>query len=57
MNLFYRNRLVRCFMGAARAARKERKPSWFTGFDFKDDFQVAEMKGVPAPVALLPALP
>lgn len=34
MNQFYRNRLVRCYLGAARTARRYHK---FTGFDFKDD--------------------
>jgi hypothetical protein len=32
---FYKNRLVRCYLGASRG--KERKPDWFTGFDPYDD--------------------
>lgn len=42
MNHFYRNRLVRCFMGAARAG--VRKPNWFTGFDFKDDYPISKLR-------------
>ena len=41
MNLFYRNRLVRCYLGAARAAEGKRHPNLFTGFDFADDFGLA----------------
>jgi hypothetical protein len=32
---FYKNRLVRCYLGASHT--KDRKPDWFTGFDPKDD--------------------
>lgn len=35
MHNFYKNRLVRCYLGASR--RLERKPSPFTGFDDFDD--------------------
>jgi predicted acylesterase/phospholipase RssA len=35
MHAFYRNRLVRCYLGAARP--KERRPHPFTGFDPDDD--------------------
>jgi hypothetical protein len=34
MNLLYRNRLVRCYLGASR---KDRHPNAFTGFDPLDD--------------------
>lgn len=34
MHLLYRNRLVRCYLGASHA---ERKPNPFTGFDANDD--------------------
>ena len=34
MHLFYRNRLVRCYLGASN---DDRKPQQFTGFDPKDD--------------------
>jgi len=55
MSPFYRNRLVRCFLGAARAARGERKPNPFTKFDFKDDFGLAELKqpGYDGPIPII----
>jgi hypothetical protein len=56
MNLFYRNRLVRCYLGAARAARKKRHPNLFTGFDFADDFALASLRpqhGYTGPVPIL----
>jgi hypothetical protein len=37
MNLLYRNRLVRCYLGASRPKGK-RRPNRFTGFDPADDF-------------------
>ncbi len=56
MNLFYRNRLVRCYLGAARAARKKRHPSQFTGFDFADDFALSGLRpqlGYTGPVPII----
>jgi hypothetical protein len=44
MNLFYRNRLVRCYLGAARQTLKKRHPNLFTGFDFADDFGLAGLR-------------
>lgn len=41
MNLFYRNRLVRCYLGAARKERRQQK---FTGFDPEDDFLLAALR-------------
>ena len=41
INRFYRNRLVRCFLGAARAG--ERRPNPVTGFDMDDDVQMCEV--------------
>src|SRR5260370_40998443 len=35
---FYKNRLVRCYLGATRA--EPRKPNPFTGFDLKDEILV-----------------
>ena len=32
---FYKNRLVRCYLGASHG--RDRKPDWFTGFDPRDD--------------------
>ena len=40
LNAFYRNRLVRCYLGATREAKK-RDPQNFTGFDDKDDMPLA----------------
>lgn len=36
---FYKNRLVRCYLGASRST--ERKADWFTGFDPNDDLRLA----------------
>ncbi|MFN2400628.1 MAG: patatin-like phospholipase family protein [Gemmatimonadaceae bacterium] len=43
MHHFYRNRLVRAYLGASRN-RLERKPNRFTGFDLKDDVALAELR-------------
>lgn len=40
MNRFYRNRLVRCYLGASRW--KTRGAQRFTGFDFNDDIPLSE---------------
>jgi hypothetical protein len=40
LHTFYRNRLVRCFLGASR----QRKPHPFTGFDDDDDLSFDELK-------------
>jgi hypothetical protein len=40
MHHFYRNRLVRCYLGASRW--RERKADWFTGFDVQDDILLTE---------------
>ncbi len=44
MHHFYKNRLVRCYLGALRPATGEfrRKPDPFTGFDARDDTPLAE---------------
>ena len=41
MHHFYRNRLVRCYLGASR--NKERKPQPFTGFDPDDEISLASL--------------
>jgi hypothetical protein len=38
---FYKNRLVRCYLGASNS--KERRPNPFTGFDPADDFPVSAL--------------
>jgi hypothetical protein len=42
----YRNRLLRCYLGASRFG--ERRPHPFTGFDRDDDVDLAELTGTPA---------
>ncbi|MBN1568025.1 MAG: patatin-like phospholipase family protein [Acidobacteria bacterium] len=41
LNCFYRNRLVRCYLGASRG--DDRDPQPFTQFDTEDDFPVHEL--------------
>ncbi|RDS83896.1 patatin-like phospholipase family protein [Dyella monticola] len=36
----YKNRLIRCYLGASNRARK---PNWFTGFDPDDDIALADL--------------
>jgi hypothetical protein len=43
LNAFYRNRLVRCYLGATRFRPGERQPQNFTGFDGHDDLALAEL--------------
>jgi hypothetical protein len=53
MHHFYKNRLVRCYLGASRAATRDPNP--FTGFDPFDDLKLASLRehrpAVPAPGA------
>ena len=47
MHHFYKNRLVRCYLGASRdqrADRPERAPDPFTGFDPGDDLKLAYLR-------------
>ncbi len=43
LNAFYRSRLVRCYLGAARFRTGERNPENFTGFDDCDDLPLATL--------------
>lgn len=43
LNQFYRNRLVRCYLGASRWAFGERSPHPFTKFDFADDLPLSDL--------------
>src|SRR5581483_8437162 len=52
MHHFYRNRLVRCYLGATN---KERKPQQFTGFDPKDDIPLAALANSPGLYPILNA--
>ncbi len=49
MNLLYRNRLVRCYLGASRPD-SSRFANPFTGFDPEDDLSLAEFRRNPAAV-------
>jgi len=50
---FYRNRLVRCYLGASNSTRN---PHPFTGFDDEDDIALADFAGgYPGPYPLLNA--
>jgi Patatin-like phospholipase len=42
MHHFYKNRLVRCFLGASAA--KKRQPDSFTGFDAQDDLPLSSLQ-------------
>lgn len=44
LNQFYRNRLVRCYLGATRWTPGARKPNPFTGFDFRDDLDLSRFR-------------
>jgi hypothetical protein len=43
LNAFYRSRLIRCYLGAARFRPGERTPQNFTGFDDDDDIALADL--------------
>jgi hypothetical protein len=43
LNAFYRSRLIRCYLGATRFRKGERKPQNFTGFDDNDDLKLAAL--------------
>jgi len=44
MHYFYKNRLVRCYLGASH---QDRRPSLLTGFDSHDDFPLAQLVAQP----------
>jgi len=45
---FYKNRLVRCYLGASNSAGGHREPNTLTGFDPLDDFPLRVLKADPA---------
>jgi Patatin-like phospholipase len=47
LHTLYRNRLIRAFLGGARAPR--RQPDGFTGFDWEDNLRVGSLWGASAP--------
>ena len=51
LNAFYRNRLVRCYLGASRYLPGERKPQNFTGFDDNDDMKLTDLTDADHPSA------
>ena len=44
LNQFYRNRLVRCYLGATRWRMGLRRPHAFTGFDQQDDLDLSDFR-------------
>jgi hypothetical protein len=52
MHHFYRNRLVRCYLGASNP---DRKPQQYTGFDPHDDVPLAALAESPGPYPILNA--
>ena len=44
LNQFYRNRLVRCYLGATRWQPSKRHPHIFTGFDPEDDLLLSTLR-------------
>lgn len=48
LHSMYRNRLIRAYLGASRGSK--RAPNPFTGFDSRDNFQMAELAPQGAPV-------
>jgi len=59
LNQFYRNRLVRCYLGATRWTPGARKPNPFTKFDFTDDLNLSRFRtdspGADLPPQITPA--
>ena len=43
LNQLYRNRLVRCYLGATRWQTGMRRPDWFTNFDFDDELNLHDL--------------
>jgi hypothetical protein len=44
---FYKNRLVRCYLGASNSADGRRTPNLLTGFDPRDDFPLSVLQADP----------
>lgn len=54
LNQFYRNRLVRCYLGATRWMPGMRSAHPFTKFDFEDDMPLSDLRGdYPGPFPIL----
>jgi hypothetical protein len=57
LNQFYRNRLVRCYLGATRWRLGMRTPHSFTGFDQADDLDLSDFRNHPSSDPSKPAPP
>ena len=57
LNQFYRNRLVRCYLGATRWRMGMRQPHAFTGFDRQDDLDLSDFRNPPSYDPAHPAPP
>jgi hypothetical protein len=51
LNQFYRNRLVRCYLGATRWQAGKRQEHPFTGFDQRDEILMSDLRVVPTSIA------
>jgi len=50
---FYRDRLIRCYLGASNAAGGERAAHGFTGFDPDDDLRLADIRESQRPLHIV----
>lgn len=50
---FYRDRLIRCYLGASHAAAGERAAHGFTGFDPDDDLRLADVRATQRPLHIV----
>lgn len=49
----YRDRLIRCYLGASHAAAGEREAHGFTGFDPDDDVRLADIRATQRPLQIV----
>jgi hypothetical protein len=49
----YRDRLIRCYLGASHAAAGERQAHGFTGFDPDDDIRLADIRATQRPLQIV----
>lgn len=50
---FYRDRLIRCYLGASNAAAGKREAHGFTGFDPEDDLRLADIASAQRPLHIV----
>jgi len=53
LHAFYRDRLIRCYLGASNAAAGKREAHGFTGFDPDDDLRLADIAATQRPLHIL----